>query len=947
MTVSVEENGEGDVGRAVSARRLSDNHDGGRRTSSSLPLLSNDTVSPSASERDGDGTSALTDGAVDSGPPSSATSAELAMPVATPVSNALMGSHFAGVGGVGSQSGEVYDGEDDGVEERIYAGEAIVINPEADALAVSGCRGGAPQATTGGAAGTNEMIVTTQNIASGSNVVVMVASVAEGGAPVTNESSPAMAIAAPSPPRHGHCTPPVMAEAEAEAVLEVAFVSEEGAASSGINVVHNSPIPVSSPSVHGYHEQRLSSQYAGPITQAGQPYVSVSAAPQDLEAVPCSTPIPQALDHASSVMIASMEPSIQAEKGMDGSSLRLHLRCRIIAGVMIVIAIAVGVTVGVVLGKSSNATGNSELAGSAPSSDTGADNNAPPSMSPSMCELDGGDDVTCGPVSGYFISGDGVEMCHDLRNDVIANVNDMVEGGGTHGSDGNDVYVAKTEAADCAVWIRDYSRSYDWTADRCCSGCWICPVGCARVVSFDCADVIDGLVQDCGCDQSPGFKPPEQLAPTTAPSVHLTSAPSPLRAPSTTEKDGDQDKDEEKEDENVGGSSPVNEDISPIMSDSRSSLFSTGMIFGLVIGILGGAAIAVALWVVWFRRKKQRGEDRNFSSDKAENRRNSIDSNVVIRTRSVPPLPNVEVSTSKESTNLSLISTTRLSTMNGPSTDLAASGLSTRSLSSKRNRTRTEVFSVVVPWTVRPGQHFRVSAGERVLIVRCPDDSGPGKILRVTVEEEEGVALQEDLERVLREDSRGVDMPWQDQQQEIIVGQRQASRAMGLNMDRTSLRYRSLSHPSSFRLPQSEGTSNMHTSSSGTIATRQTESYSLTDGGGSDQSLHSGLVVGDRNAHVASTDLNMYEVAVPLGITPDQLFPAMADGIKVMIKCPSNASEGKKVLFSLSSQGARTSTRWNDEVDNRTCASSDNVLLRRAVENAVREAMQNSLIRAQ
>ena len=44
-----------------------------------------------------------------------------------------------------------------------------------------------------------------------------------------------------------------------------------------------------------------------------------------------------------------------------------------------------------------------------------------------------------------------------------------------------------------------------------------------------------------------------------------------------------------------------------------------------------------------------------------------------------------------------------------------------------------EVFRVVIPENVRPGELFQTYAGSRIVLVRCPQDGYPGKVLSITV----------------------------------------------------------------------------------------------------------------------------------------------------------------------------------------------------------------------
>ena len=43
----------------------------------------------------------------------------------------------------------------------------------------------------------------------------------------------------------------------------------------------------------------------------------------------------------------------------------------------------------------------------------------------------------------------------------------------------------------------------------------------------------------------------------------------------------------------------------------------------------------------------------------------------------------------------------------------------------------------------------------------------------------------------------------------------------------------------------------------------------------------------------------MFEVVVPRGVQPGQPFALLAGGVRVLVTCPTNASEGQKIRFNL------------------------------------------------
>ena len=46
-------------------------------------------------------------------------------------------------------------------------------------------------------------------------------------------------------------------------------------------------------------------------------------------------------------------------------------------------------------------------------------------------------------------------------------------------------------------------------------------------------------------------------------------------------------------------------------------------------------------------------------------------------------------------------------------------------------------------------------------------------------------------------------------------------------------------------------------------------------------------------------DTQMFEVVVPRGVQPGQPFALLAGGVRVLVTCPTNASEGQKIRFNL------------------------------------------------
>jgi len=181
------------------------------------------------------------------------------------------------------------------------------------------------------------------------------------------------------------------------------------------------------------------------------------------------------------------------------------------------------------------------------------------------------------------------------------------------------------------------------------------------------------------------------------------------------------------------------------------------------------------------------------------------------------------------------------------------------------------VFKVNVPDAVTPGDEFQVSAGNRIVRVRCPLDSRPGQSLQITVP-----ARRDEDERF--ENSKSV---------RRIEG----------------------SKPPAYMVEIPEGI-------------RPGNQFPLTVGGEHlwvtcPHNARPGMSVRivppkeidpppstDAPVNVPKPNLTsrLFEVTVPQGVTPGSHFALMAGGMRVLVTCPPNAAPGQRIRFKLPSE---------------------------------------------
>jgi len=189
---------------------------------------------------------------------------------------------------------------------------------------------------------------------------------------------------------------------------------------------------------------------------------------------------------------------------------------------------------------------------------------------------------------------------------------------------------------------------------------------------------------------------------------------------------------------------------------------------------------------------------------------------------------------------------------------------------------KTSVFRVLVPENVNPGDEFQVYAGSRIVRVRCPQGSGPGQSLSITVPIETTPAqdLPPDSPNVRPiNDPNNPDAPRAymvtipagilgGQQFPVTIQGQQLMVTCPLNA-RPGMSVRVVPPP-----PPTDVTRGPN--------------------GGRPQAPKKK----DENSQ-------LFEVEVPRGVQPGQPFALLAGGQRVLVTCPPNASPGQRIRFKL------------------------------------------------
>jgi len=208
-------------------------------------------------------------------------------------------------------------------------------------------------------------------------------------------------------------------------------------------------------------------------------------------------------------------------------------------------------------------------------------------------------------------------------------------------------------------------------------------------------------------------------------------------------------------------------------------------------------------------------------------------------------------------------------------------------------------FRVPVPGNVRPGEEFQVFAGGRIVRVKCPRDSRPGQSLQITVpiDSMEGVGGEgggaggpggAKLPDLLPDSDNVTKIPNQDlapgeqpaymvkipegirggQQFPVTINGQQLTVTCP-NMARPGMSVRIVPPPP----PENNGATAL------------------------DRPRKPPQRIANPNKQGDKTQ--MFEVVVPNGVKAGQPFALLAGGVRVLVTCPKNATNGQKIRFNL------------------------------------------------
>ncbi len=211
----------------------------------------------------------------------------------------------------------------------------------------------------------------------------------------------------------------------------------------------------------------------------------------------------------------------------------------------------------------------------------------------------------------------------------------------------------------------------------------------------------------------------------------------------------------------------------------------------------------------------------------------------------------------------------------------------------------TAVFRVTVPDNVMPGEEFQVYAGNRIVKVRCPPNTRPGQSLQITVPVDSSADGA---------NGQGGDGPG---------GEGPGGGGPGNELPDS---------PNVTRIPNSEGADGR---AAYMVAIPQRvrggQQFPVTIAGQQlmvtcppnarpgmsvrivppaaprnlDRPPEGPMGRGGPRRPARPPDTQMFEVVVPKGVQPGQPFALLAGGVRVLVTCPTNASEGQKIRFNL------------------------------------------------
>jgi hypothetical protein len=206
---------------------------------------------------------------------------------------------------------------------------------------------------------------------------------------------------------------------------------------------------------------------------------------------------------------------------------------------------------------------------------------------------------------------------------------------------------------------------------------------------------------------------------------------------------------------------------------------------------------------------------------------------------------------------------------------------------SKQKDDNVTVFRVVVPAGVKEGEEFQVYAGDRIVRVKCPPGTAPGKALSITVPkgpsdlppDSPGVTKVEDPNSRSGAEAYMVEIP-----NGVRGGQQFPVTIRGQSLIVTcppnaspGMKVRVVPPPPEEGADASGGFSpdaQPSAPSAPKPPLRRTKSKD-------------------------DEETQLFEVVVPNSVTPGQAFALLAGGIRVLVTCPANAAPGAKIRFKL------------------------------------------------
>jgi len=219
---------------------------------------------------------------------------------------------------------------------------------------------------------------------------------------------------------------------------------------------------------------------------------------------------------------------------------------------------------------------------------------------------------------------------------------------------------------------------------------------------------------------------------------------------------------------------------------------------------------------------------------------------------------------------------------------------------------RSPVYRVTVPDNIEPGQEFQVSAGNRIVRVRCPMDCRPGQSLQITVPPE-------------TDPPPPVDSP---NNTDMSTGSSHAfgnsRREPTLPPDSTNVRRIADSNPPAYIVTIPEGVPagqqfpvtiqgqtfkvSCPPNALPGMSVRITPPPTPTDvtrPPTDDSNLVRSKSNGLRRNSSDKEKTQLFEVIVPRGVQPGAPFALIAGGVRVLVTCPANAGPGQKIRFKL------------------------------------------------